>query len=167
MVDIPEKPPIDVDEVLKNFDTEAAEEKKPEQQVLTPESIASVIRMVTAYVARLSGEPDLEINDAEYDMLVKGLEPFKTQLDKILKLLPYLPIMMFGVAYGIRVATVLSKRKKETAKRQMSKLQKQARQLEKERQKEVPQPPMDKTVTVESSLPAHEPDADPEVSDAE
>jgi hypothetical protein len=73
------------------------------KHVLTPDLLANSVASITKMLARKSGIEALAFTEEDKKDFTNALEPFADKLDDILKYMPYLPLGIFAIGYGIRV----------------------------------------------------------------
>lgn len=77
--------------------------KSATKQILTPELLANSLASITKMMARKSGIEAIAFTDEDKKDFTNALEPFADKLDEILKYMPYLPLGIFAIGYGIRI----------------------------------------------------------------
>ena len=97
------------------------EEKQEETQsikkkILTPKKVAKSIQPVSRMMARKFDLASIELTDEDANDLAEALEPFEENLDKILKIIPYIPLILFAIGYSARIWEERSKKKKSKKK---------------------------------------------------
>ncbi len=93
------------------------EEKQEETQsikkkILTPKKVAKSIQPVSRMMSRKFELASIELTDEDANDLAEALEPFEENLDKILKIIPYIPLILFAIGYSARIWEERSKKKK-------------------------------------------------------
>ena len=78
------------------------EEKQEEIQsikkkILTPKKVAKSIQPVSRMMSRKFDLASIELTDEDANDLAEALEPFEENLDKILKIIPYIPLILFAI----------------------------------------------------------------------
>ena len=86
-----------------NIDTNNDANKPAMKHVLTPDLLANSVASITKMLARKSGIEALAFTEEDKKDFTNALEPFADKLDDILKYMPYLPLGIFAIGYGIRV----------------------------------------------------------------
>lgn len=105
------------------------------QHILTPQIIADSLGSITAMFARWTDIKEVAFTEDDKKDLANALKPFEDKLDELLKYLPYLPLGMFAVGYGMRVAGGYKdkqKKDKEDKAAQVAKAQAESAQAKKE-----------------------------------
>ena len=97
------------------------EEKQEETQsikkkILTPKKVAKSIQPVSRMMSRKFDLASIELTDEDANDLAEALEPFEENLDKILKIIPYIPLILFAIGYSARIWEERSKKKKSKKK---------------------------------------------------
>ena len=97
------------------------EEKQEETQsikkkILTPKKVAKSIQPVSRMMSRKFDLASIELTDEDANDLAEALEPFEENLDEILKIIPYIPLILFAIGYSARIWEERSKKKKRKKK---------------------------------------------------
>ena len=87
----------------ENIDNNNDVNKSAIKHVLTPDLLANSVASITKMLARKSGIEALAFTEEDKKDFTNALEPFADKLDDILKYMPYLPLGIFAIGYGIRV----------------------------------------------------------------
>ena len=82
------------------------------KKILTPKKVAKSIQPVSRMMSRKFDLASIELTDEDANDLAEALEPFEENLDKILKIIPYVPLILFAIGYSARVWEERSKKKK-------------------------------------------------------
>lgn len=100
----------EIEKLLKDFQDKANDaDSKPAENVsdlthiLTPQIIAESLGSITSMLSRWAGIKEIEFTDEDKKDLANALKPFESKLDELLKYMPYLPLGMFAVGYGMRI----------------------------------------------------------------
>lgn len=120
---------------LGNMPEEAPKSAGAIQHILTPQIIADSLGSITAMFARWTDIKEVAFTEDDKKDLANALKPFEDKLDELLKYLPYLPLGMFAVGYGMRVAGGYKdkqKKDKEDKAAQVAKAQAESAQAKKE-----------------------------------
>ena len=91
------------------------------ENILTPHLISESAQQLSKMLARKTGIASMELTKEDKEDLENALIPLEDKLDSLIAYLPYLPIMMFAVAYGLRVFGEYQHNKKEKLKEQKEK----------------------------------------------
>ena len=86
------------------------------ENILTPHLISESAQQLSKMLARKTGIASMELTNEDKEDLENALIPLEDKLDSLIAYLPYLPIMMFTVAYGIRTFGEYQHNKKEKLK---------------------------------------------------
>ena len=84
--------------------------------ILTPHLISESAQQLSKMLARKTGIASMELTKEDKEDLENALIPLEDKLDSLIAYLPYLPIMMFAVAYGLRTFGEYQHNKKEKLK---------------------------------------------------
>ena len=84
--------------------------------ILTPHLISESAQQLSKMLARKTGITSMELTKEDKEDLENALIPLEDKLDSLIVYLPYLPIMMFAVAYGLRTFGEYQHNKKEKLK---------------------------------------------------
>ena len=106
-----------IEDLMKDFNNQEKTQSNTVnvKHIFTPELLTNSIASITNIIARWSEIPEIKFSDADKEDLTNALEPFRDKLDILLKYLPYLPLGMFSIGYGMRVISGM-KNKKEKKK---------------------------------------------------
>ena len=91
------------------------------ENILTPHLISESAQQLSKMLARKTGIASMELTKEDKEDLENALIPLEDKLDSLIAYLPYLPIMMFAVAYGLRVFGEYKHNKKEKLKEKKEK----------------------------------------------
>jgi hypothetical protein len=91
------------------------------ENILTPHLISESAQQLSKMLARKTGIASMELTKEDKEDLENALIPLEDKLDSLIAYLPYLPIMMFAVAYGLRVFGEYQHNKKEKLKEKKEK----------------------------------------------
>ena len=86
------------------------------ENILTPHLISESAQQLSKMLARKTGIASMELTKEDKEDLENALIPLEDKLDSLIAYLPYLPIMMFAVAYGLRTFGEYQHNKKEKLK---------------------------------------------------
>ena len=118
------------DDNLENLISQSLEQANSEpdntstntkENILTPHLISESAQQLSKMLARKTGIASMELTKEDKEDLENALIPLEDKLDSLIAYLPYLPIMMFAVAYGLRVYGEYQHNKKEKLKEKKEK----------------------------------------------
>lgn len=75
-------------------------------------SLVITLQKLSRFASRKTGLEAVELTDEDVEELTDALEPFAKEILKYIEFLPYLPLIMFAVAYGIRILAEIDEKKK-------------------------------------------------------
>ena len=102
-------------EEMPGGEEEGKNENEPaslKHTILTPKKVAQSVQPISRMMARKFDLASVELTDEDAKDLAEALEPFKDNLDKIITILPYVPLILFSIGYGARIWDEKSKKKK-------------------------------------------------------
>lgn len=122
----------EIEKMLNSLKDEAQETNEVDSAsslsaILTPKIIAVSIGNITKMVARWAKIKEIAFTPEDEEDLTNALKPFEKDLDKLLKYLPYLPLGMFAVGYGMRIITGYTDKKKKDKEEKDNKAQEVAK----------------------------------------
>jgi len=102
----------DIKNEIPDGEEEQEETQSIKKKILTPKKVAKSIQPVSRIMSRKFDLASIELTDEDANDLAEALEPFKENLDKILKIIPYIPLILFAIGYSARIWEERSKKKK-------------------------------------------------------
>ena len=105
--------------VLKSM-LERAKETLPLEKfnILSPHLVAESGQQLSKMFARKTGLKSIELSDEDKKDLENALIPVQDKLDSIIQYLPYVPLILFSLAYVLRVFGEYKQKKKEEKQKQ-------------------------------------------------
>jgi len=102
----------DIKNEIPDGEEEQEETQSIKKKILTPKKVAKSIQPVSRMMSRKFDLASIELTDEDANDLAEALEPFEENLDKILKIIPYIPLILFAIGYSARIWEERSKKKK-------------------------------------------------------
>jgi Na+-transporting methylmalonyl-CoA/oxaloacetate decarboxylase gamma subunit len=92
---------------------ESQEQIEQEEKVeINPRTIAIAMQGISRILARKFDIQSFELTEQDVNDLTNALEPIKEQLGSIVGYFPYLPIIIFVIAYASRVIVEIMEKRK-------------------------------------------------------
>lgn len=107
----------DIMEEMPEGEEKENEPASLKHSILTPKKVAASVQPISRMMARKLDIASAELTDEDVKDLAEALEPFKDQLDKIITILPYIPLILFSIGYTARIWDEKSKKKKTKKKK--------------------------------------------------
>lgn len=100
-------------------------------------SLVITLQKLSRFASRKTGLESVELTDEDVDELTDALEPFAKEILKYIEFLPYLPLIMFAVAYGIRILSEIDEKKQAGKDEAAARVAAAKEKLMEQRQKKV------------------------------
>jgi galactose-1-phosphate uridylyltransferase len=106
------KQKIEEEVLSENANEEVESEGGEEKTIVSTKKIAEAIRGITAILSRKLEIEEIELTEEDVEDLATALEPLQDELNEKAQYLPYLPLIIFVIAYAGRVLIAYDKKKK-------------------------------------------------------